>query len=236
ALIKPNNSFLGKVGAFLSTYNSDAYQELKLKYNTGEVITPDLVDAAFPRITVFYRNLPNDILKGTPEASVEAQVKALVNRYKVIISEIGKEFDIPASTELMPADCNAVGHDFKVWGKEGFGYIVEALKKNANRQISSIAREYIDMVRGEVRAYKRKEEAERRAREEAREYEGSSGGGFVSSMAGAYVGAKMANRGTKKSSDDKPHLRGSAGCMRNKPHNGFCFECPHRNACADSDW
>lgn len=211
------------------------YDQLKYLICTGGQFDGDIVDKAFPYITVVYHNLPNDIFNRVNAEKIRQDVKEIVENYNRLCIKICDSLGI--TNDIGIEDQGRTRHSRSMQSNEGLNYIINALDASPQKSIIDITADYRKMVEEDIEECKIADEkfdewwdemqADRQERRAARR---ESGGGMLGSIVSNYVGnmgvrneLKKTNKllgGDSSGRKQKPDLLGSAGCY--KTQTGYC--------------
>ena len=126
--------FEGKSGGSSRAFPTDEYKTLKKKLQAGQPFEADLVDKAFPNISLIYHELPNDIHDHVPADKVRSAVFAVLDRYNA-----GWEKACIGSN--LPNDFLMYGRTVSLRDNDGLLYLIESLEANIMRTIDDILEE-----------------------------------------------------------------------------------------------
>ena len=213
--------------------DSPAMKQLKSCIFGGRPFTSDMVDQAFPTISLFYRGLPNDLYNRFLYVGVENRVKQALDDISKKRRKICARYGISLDNE---------------WGEchRELKEVLTELDKDYEKTVSQI----INTMHEWDQFQKERAAEEREERRAEREYSDSgSSGSLLGAAVGAAVGAHAAKR--KQHMDEyaekiaKKHLMGTSVCVLGKhlpPSSGFsssytasCVNCPYsvKSNCAD---
>lgn len=174
---------------------SNEYKSLKYKVVSGDPIHSELVDKAFPNISLIYHDLPNDICDRIPAGEVKRKVDEVIAQYENTWKRICDGLNLPE--EINVPDWNYSGYSNNMRSIQGLGFIIEALTANHVRSIEDIVNEYTEMLavlgeEGRIRSDEQYEEfmemfesGRRRRREFTR--------GVIRTAAGVALGNKISD-------------------------------------------
>lgn len=206
----------------LEPVKSDEFMRLKECVRKHQPYTPDMVDAAFPNISLFYHNLPNDINERTEVETLKNRLQGVLDSYQAYIDKTGDELGIPKNLGVQNSAYSKMTQYMLT--NEGLDVIIEALKNNPERSIANILVDYKKQLTGDIEVgYAR--------RQEEREMEADADTINVFELAGDFVKHKKNQLEERQRKLERMYgdYRGTAGCTQNT--KGTCAGCPHSRAC-----
>ena len=217
------------------------YTTLKRLLQTGEHFDADIVDKAFPDISLIYHDLPNDIILHTPHNDVDMRVREILRQYKAMWKETCDEVNLPndtiqlQGTKLSLREKTLLDVILKSLSKNyltELDHICNMIKKNANdlekENRAARASNYKPEPQRMARTSHYEPEPQRATRAsyyepepQSQYYEGGSSiiGSVLKTAAGVALGNKLSSRG-------KQNYMGSPNCVRAKTgRHTSCWGC-----------
>ncbi len=189
-------------GAF-GPAQTDEYKILRNRVQAGQPFDADLIDKAFPTISLIYHELPNDINNKTPVSKVKEMVYEKLDQYKAKWEKACVEINLP--------------NDFDMYGKivccrdnDGLSFILECLDKNVTRSMDDILEEI------KARVTSMYMEEQRQAQNSYYEPEPQYSGSGTSILGSVLQTAAGVALGNKMSENNKQNYFGSSNCERAK--------------------
>ncbi|MBQ9303241.1 zinc ribbon domain-containing protein [Butyrivibrio sp.] len=175
------------------------YIKLKELVANGASFDSKLVDGAFPNVTLFYHNLPNDIANKKDPSNLENMVNSFMDGVQGEVTRICKELGIPRDVDPF---INASDREKNMQTIDGLTYILNKLDENMEKNIEDVVAVYKSELWDKVEERQRQIEAQRERRRIEEEIYGpsehSSGGGLISSIAKDAISGRIANAGIEK--------------------------------------
>lgn len=169
---------------------TNEYKILKNKLQSGQTFEADLVDKAFPHISLVYHELPNDIHDGASAEVVRKRVYEVLDRYNA-------NWEKACIGSNLPNDFNMYGRIVSLRDNDGLIYLINALEENVMRTIDDILEE----IKAKVTAMYLDEQrqAQEDAYYESRYDSGRSSilGDILKTAAGVALGNKLSDKGKK---------------------------------------
>lgn len=211
-------------GAF-GPSQTEEYKILKNRLQSGQPFDADLVDKAFPNISLLYHQLPNDISKRTPFDEIRKKVYGILDQYKTKWERTCAEINLPN-------DFVMYGKTLSVRDNDGLTYVLGALDGNMMRSFDDVFEEikakvtemYLEEQREAQEGYYEPEP------QSSQNHGGSSFlGGVIKTAAGVALGNKISQRG-------KQNYMGSPNCERAKTgRHTSCWGCGLGDYCTMHD-
>ncbi len=126
--------FGGKTGGSFWESPTDEYKILKKNVQSGQPFESDLVDKAFPNISLVYHELPNDIHDRTSAEAVRKRVYEVLDRYR-------DSWEKACISSNLPNDFLMYGRTVSLRDNDGLLYLIESLEANVMRTIDDILEE-----------------------------------------------------------------------------------------------
>ncbi len=217
--------YVSKIRGAFGPWQTDEYKTLRNNVQTGQPFDADLVDKAFPDISLIYHTLPNDINKKENVANIRQRISDILEQYKTLWEKTCIDLNLPEDFTIME-------HNVCVRDDYGLGWIINALQENVTRSIDDV----IDEIK--VKAREAAIELEQQEQYEAQmqaQYESQSSfesrdssPGILSSVLTTAAGVALGNKITGNTNKDngRKDFMGSAGCqIGKKDEAGFRQSC-----------
>ena len=192
----------GLLNKMFKPIESQEYVALKNCLYSGQPYTLDMIDGAFPTITLFYHELPNDIYNRTITEAVVKKIDKILAFYNSEVCSICKRVGLTNNTGVLNGPF--AEYPKSMWGTKGLTYALKQLESDIEMPISKINKSYIqaaqyeyDFTHPEV-----EDEYDDGYRDSGRG--GSSS--FLGDVATAAIGGKIANRGVEKQLKEQNRL------------------------------
>ncbi|MCR4703651.1 MAG: zinc ribbon domain-containing protein [Saccharofermentans sp.] len=173
------------------------YIELRKLVSTNQMIDSKLVDKAFNKISVFYHDLPNDIVHRVPVTEVKQKVNDIMSQYEAEWNSICDSYKLPSEISIPDYGWTSMSNNMR--SVEGLSFLVESLNENPYRSLESIIDEYAQMLY-EANEHGRMEAAEWEAELQERRRARS---GFIGDVMKIAAGVAIGNKISDKRNKDK---------------------------------
>lgn len=222
--------YVSKLKDAFGPWQTDEYKILRTKVQTGQPFDTDLVDKAFPDISLIYHTLPNDIIKKENVANVRPRINEILEKYKTLWEKTCIDLNLPEDFSIME-------HNVCVRDDYGLGWIINALQENVTRSIDDVIDEIKVKAREAAIELEQQEqyEAQMQAQYESpSSYESrDSSPGILSSVLTTAAGVALGNKASQKG---KQNYMGSPNCERAKTgRHTSCWGCGLGDYCTMHD-
>lgn len=195
----------GLVNNFLASLMPEPFKQLKFNVLCNQPYTTDMVDRAFPWLSLFYRGLPNDLMKWSPVEAPQAAVNQILSDYKKQRADICKRYSVPRKINVK--DIEITDDPADMGEKKAVEFILKELIEDFDKPMAEIVDHYESLAYIGVCMERGRREAELAAREERRlqemeddyyEPREERSSSFLGDVAAAAIGGTIANHGVKK--------------------------------------
>jgi hypothetical protein len=213
--------FVSKMREAFGPAQTDEYKILRNKVQAGQPFDADLVDKAFPNISLIYHELPNDIREKVPVEEVRKKIYGVLDQYKTLWEKACAKYNLPNDFEMY-------GQTVSLRDNDGLLYIINALDENVMRTLDDILEE----VKSKITSMYLEEQMQMQVRENYYEPEPQNYGGGESFIGGVLKTAAGVALGNKISGKGKQNYFGSANCERAKTGRiSSCWGCHMGELC-----
>lgn len=221
-LFKSVSKFRGLTGPSCT----EEYKTLRAKIQTGYPFDADLVDKAFPLISLIYHQLPNDILQREPVENVRKKVEDILEQFR-------RKWEKTCVDLNIPGDFVFDGENISLRGSDGLACIINVLDENLSRTMDDV----VDEIKARLNAAAQEAQAAQEYQEQYDyDYEPprrESGGSFIGGIIKTAAGVALANKVTE---NRKRNYMDSPNCERAKTgRKSSCWGCPLGDHCTMHD-
>ncbi|MCR4775992.1 MAG: zinc ribbon domain-containing protein [Saccharofermentans sp.] len=131
-------------------YQSADYKTLKNLVISGQTFESDLVDKVFPKTSLIYHALPNDLLSRTHVSAIQEKVSGLLDSYESSWKTVCDSYDLPGELDVPDWDYSGLSNNMR--STDGLGYLIDSLVEDHTRKIKDIIEDYKELLAYEGQA------------------------------------------------------------------------------------
>lgn len=120
------------------------FKAIQFHLALGNTITTDLVEKAFPNITLIYHSFPNDLVKRSSPEYVKDQVNGTLEMYEKTWSTVCDALDLPGELDI--PNWNYSGYNNNMRSSDGLTFLINSLLENHTAQIKDLINDYAQML------------------------------------------------------------------------------------------
>ena len=209
--------YVSKMRGVFGPAQTNEYKILKNRIQTGQPFDADLVDKAFPNISLIYHELPNDIGNRVSVDEIRKNVYRILDQYKINWEKTCAEINLPN-------DFVFYGKTLSVRDNDGMLYVLGALEKNMMRSFDDVFEEMKAKVVEMYMEEQREAQGSYYEPEPSQSYGGGSS--FLGDVLKTATGVALGNKISGNSNNGRKDFMGSAGCqIGKKDDHGFTETC-----------